>query len=312
MVRFCLTGLSFLLLLFSGCSSEKVLNAVVMQTSPDARSSCWPKNRPNRPASFILAMSANTDGLKKANDDAQKWANAIQKHFKVPSSYVCILKNVTQGKFEYALKKLQKLARQGDKVFIYFSGHGTFLPDNNNEEKNCQDEAFVTYYKRDPFVESIRDDYFVELVNGIKTNHIITFLDTCFASSFDRGKATERACRVTDKFLDRGQAKQAYKLVFRGKRCPDRGKHLDQLKGILYAASKENQSAFEIRDKGGRFTYVFIEIMKKLPKDSSLDEIFERTAAKISKETKGTSCHQEPQRRPSKTHSKKQYHELFK
>ncbi len=91
MVRFCLTGLSFLLLLFSDCSSEKVLNAVVMQTpSPDARSSYWAKNRQNRPASFILAMSANTDGLKKANDDAQKWANAIQKHFKVPSSYVCI------------------------------------------------------------------------------------------------------------------------------------------------------------------------------------------------------------------------------
>lgn len=252
-----------------------------------------------RPASFILAMGVEnknddlTNDLTLANEDAQRWATAMQTHFEVPKPhYVCVLENVTQGQFIEALRRLQKLVRQTDKVFIYFSGHGTYLEDKEKRERDCHDEAFVTYYKRDPAAESIRDDTFVKEVNKIGTNQIITFLDTCFASSLRRSKK----CSVINKLLTNRKAGQGFlSYSFRGVECSGTGKHLHELKGILYAASKEKQLAFEIPKKGGYFTITFIDMLEKYS-HKTLDEIFNLTARKVATETKGTYCVQQPQR----------------
>ncbi|RKZ85940.1 MAG: hypothetical protein DRR16_10910 [Candidatus Parabeggiatoa sp. nov. 3] len=87
---------------------------------------CWADLKASSaPRTFILAMGANTGHLKKANDDAQSFADAIQKRFQVPSSQKCVLTDITFSDFRWNLKKLLPLVRVQDTVFIYFSGHGT-------------------------------------------------------------------------------------------------------------------------------------------------------------------------------------------
>jgi vancomycin resistance protein YoaR len=260
---------------------------------------CWPTLKAPNPEeeTFILAMGANTGDLKMANHDAQSFAKAMQKYYDVPESYMCVLENkdVKKRFFKKALKRLAKLARKPDKVFIYFSGHGTTLPDEDKDEEDCSlDEALVMYSK--PF---LRDDDFVEMVNTLKTDDIVTFIDTCFASGMLRG---EQSCttRAKTKFWVNPETVN----ILPSRSCS--AKKSKELKGILYAAAKERQLAWEYPEKGGFFTYIFLESMEKYMKerskatldDEALDKIFGQTAEEVAKQTKNTACQQEPRRWP--------------
>ncbi len=259
---------------------------LLFQSNNAMAASCW-ANLKSSSASryFILAMGANTGKLKRANHDAQAFANAMQKRFKVPSSLMCVLKNIKFWDFKKALKRLQKRVKKKDKVLIYFSGHGKTLKDiKNKDEKDCLDEAFVLY--RSP---ALRDDDFVSLVNKIKTNKIITFIDSCFASGMLRGK---KRCSKGIQIKFQLNPKTVDTLPNRS--CP--GSRLrKKLKGKLYAAAKENQLAWEYPKKGGIFTYTFLKHLKAAP-SASLDNIFRRTAKQVARQTRGTCCQQQPQK----------------
>jgi len=252
--------------------------------SANAIASCndWRTLKPNsKKETFILAMGANTGNLKMANHDAKSFAKAMQKRFRVPGSHVCIRKYVKRWQFEYALERLAKFVRKQDQVFIFFSGHGTKQRDNSGDEKDCCDEALVT------LDSPVTDDAFVSWVKKLKTNRIITFIDTCFASGMLRG---EKNCqKAKSKFLLKGDAINCLK------RCRPRG-FKQPLKGVLYAASKEHQDAWETSE-GGLFTFTFIKNLKAYPKES-LDKIFRRTKQQVSAATRKKGCvhPQDPQR----------------
>jgi len=249
--------------------------------------SCWPTAPSATSAHFILAMGANTGVLQKANHDAQSFADAISEHFEINKRYVCVLKNVKRWQFKNALKRLQKLVRTQDKVFIYFSGHGTTMKDHDPDETDCLDEAFVTY--SEPFV---RDDEFVAWVNALKTNHVITFIDSCFASGMLRG---EKGCPkgAKSKFWPWSNPKdEEEKLPSRF--CPP--KKFKTLKGTLYAAAKEHQLAWEYL-QGSIFTNTFLRNLKLYP-NTNLDKLFDITAKQVIEKTKDSACKQEPQRWP--------------
>ena len=256
--------------------------------SANAIASCsdWLTLKPNsKKETFILAMGANTGDLKMANHDAQSFAKAMQKRYKVPKSHVCVYSNVKRGQFEKALKRLAKLVRKKDRVFIFFSGHGTTLKDiKNKDEKDCLDEAFVMQRR------SLRDDDFVAKVNRLKTDHITTFLDSCFSSGMLRGK---KGCPKGVKTKFWLNPKTVNTLPSRS--CRVR-KLLKKLKGTLYAAAKEDQLAWE-SPKGGIFTYTFLKNMKTRPR-ATLDNIFRLTAKQVAKATKNTACEQHPQKWP--------------
>ncbi len=214
---------------------------------------CWKTiNHTKAPKSFVLAMGANTKGLKMSNFDAASFAKGIQKRFGIPSSNICVLKNVKRWEFEYVLQRLAILVHQQDQVFIYFSGHGAKLVDNSGDEKDCYDEAFVTVHYSGKGIEFLSDDAFIYLVNKLKTNKIITVIDTCFAAGLLRG-----VCQYTkSKFLK--------STKYKHKVCRVRTRKPKLLKGTLYAAAKEDQAAWELPD-GGLFTSTFVKYMKKYP-----------------------------------------------
>lgn len=248
---------------------------------------CWTdvKSSNTTPRYFILAMGANTGHLKKANDDAKAFAEAMLERF--PLAIHCVIPNVTFSDFKAALECLQQVRKQ-DKVFIYFSGHGTTQADEDQDETNCLDEVFVTHPSHTP---GVTDDKFVKWVNRINTDHIITVIDTCFASGMLRG---EKGCPKQAKPKYWFNAKTSNDLPSRVCRLQ---KPLKQLKGILYAASEEDKNAWEYPNKGGIFTSIFLENMKKYP-DDNLDQIFDKTQKQVKNKTKNTACQQRPQRWP--------------
>jgi len=170
---------------------------------------CWENSIiSDGPATFILAMGANTgEGsykLMKANDDAQSFADSIAKKFKVDDHNKCVIKDVKQRQFKHNLERLQTLSRPQDTVFIYFSGHGTKLPDDNNDE-GCYDEAFVVHSDFGTEIHKVRDDFFVAQVNKILTDNIITTVDTCFAGGIIGTAFLEtmgQGVKAVEEFLD--------------------------------------------------------------------------------------------------------------
>lgn len=227
---------------------------------------CWPELNAANPKKekFILAMGANTGDLKMANHDAESFAEAIQERFGVPDSHVCRIEDVQRWEFEEALDKLKKLVREEDKVFLFFSGHGSKKQDLNNDEgpqKNCYDEAFVILMDGGQRTDTVTDDNFVDWVENIQTDQIITVIDTCFASGMLRG---EKLCqKAKSKFIRRNENE-----YLESKDC--KPSSLKKLKGVLYAASKEHQNAWEIRD-GGIFTTTFVKNIS--PKKSLLESL---------------------------------------
>ena len=204
---------------------------LVFYSSSIASPQCWAHLKPSDtvPRYFILAMGANTGNLKMANSDAQAFAKAIRKRFNVPPSHVCVLTDVVFRDFMNALKQLQKFVQRQDKVFIYFSGHGTTRKEEDNyDEVDCLDEVFVTY----PSESRITDDKFVKWVNKINTSNIITFIDTCFASGMLRGG---KGCPKKAKSKFWSKSKVNDKIPSRSCRLKNQLKHL---KGVLYAASQ--------------------------------------------------------------------------
>lgn len=237
---------------------------------------CWKTIKPSKtPISFVLAMGANTKGLKMSNFDAQSFAKGIKKRFGIPSPNICVLKNVKRWEFKYLLQKLAKLAHQQDQVFIYFSGHGAKLVDHSGDERDCYDEAFVTVHYSGKGIEFLSDDAFVYLVNKLKTKKILTVIDTCFASGLLRG-----TCQHTkSKFLKSTKQKhKVCKVTRKSKR----------IKGILYAAAKEDQMAWELRD-GGLFTSTFLKYMKKYPY-LSLRKIYQLTKKEVTRVIYRSGC----------------------
>ena len=201
-----------------------------------------------------------------SNFDAESFAKGIQKRFGIPSPNICLLKNVKRWEFKHVLQRLATLVHQQDQVFIYFSGHGAKLVDHSGDEKDCYDEAFVTVHYSGKGIEFLSDDAFVYLVNKLKTKKILTVIDTCFASGLLRG-----TCQHTkSKFLKGTKQKHKVCRVTR---------KLKPLKGVLYAAAKEDQVAWELRD-GGLFTSIFVKYMKKYPY-FSLRNIYKLTKKEV-------------------------------
>jgi hypothetical protein len=273
-----------------------LLICFVIFQSTQTFASCWEKPVISQTqTTFILAMGANIGEIQKANSDALALAGALQKRFRVPDSNTCVLENVTRGDFKRALEHLQKLVRKQDRVFIYFSGHGTKTLDDNNDENNnltdCYDEAFVIFdnkISRKP--DFITDDHFVKQVNKINTNHIITVIDSCFSGGMLRG--TQNCLDMKSKLWFMDDKSDALP----GKDCPST--NIKRLQGTAYMASKEYQLAWEF-DKGGVFTTFFIENMQNNP-NAELNKIFDRTAKQVSRKTNQGDCEQlqEPQRQP--------------
>ena len=86
-------------------------------------------------------------------------------------------------------RELQGLAAASygadDRVLIYFSGHGTHVPDNNGDEADNKDEALVLHDTRvadGQLRNFLRDDEFGELLGNISAN-VLVLVDACHSGS---------------------------------------------------------------------------------------------------------------------------------
>jgi len=80
-----------------------------------------------------------------------------------------------------------------DRVLIYFSGHGSQVPDENDDEKDNFDEVLLLYDTtitakngRQSLTRVLHDDRFQRMLAQIKSRNILVILDACHSGSATR------------------------------------------------------------------------------------------------------------------------------
>ena len=81
--------------------------------------------------------------------------------------------------------------KKRDRVLIYFSGHGYWVPDDGGDEPDDKDEVLVTQDAREndngDLVNVLRDDEFGALLSKIPSQNIYVLIDACHSGTTTKG-----------------------------------------------------------------------------------------------------------------------------
>lgn len=139
-------------------------------------------------------------------------------------------KSATHSAIEKKLKKLIQSIQPGDIVYIQLSGHGQAVEDENEDEVDGWDEAFIPYDAKRCYKENVYrgenhllDDELNNHLNAIRKkvgeNGIVyVVIDACHAGSFYRGDEIEDSVyiRGTDIGFSKSGKPYAPKIDKRG------------------------------------------------------------------------------------------------
>jgi hypothetical protein len=189
---------------------------------------CWkkifkPKPPPvYEPSSKILLTLAIDDYPGTANDLDECLADQDKLILPLPGFQVRRLTDryVTKSALRNELIKVISEAKAGDVIWFHYSGHGTQVRDNTEEDGYA--EAFYLYDG------VFLDDDFHELLEGVPDGVVfVALIDSCFSGGMSRNPHKSRFVQTEDRILT--------KRVSRFTRT--------DLNCIIIAACQENQTA---------------------------------------------------------------------
>ena len=190
-------------------------------------------------------------------------ATELAERFGVPRENIAYLseKEVTREGLQRALDRLERQIQPGDKLYIYFSGHGArFL---NKSTGQCT-ESLVMQNR-----VLVTNDEFSDMVKplSVKADKTVVMLDACHAG----GVAELAAARGLEAATNRRRAK--FDPVSSTASCADavnlgtfsgkRGIEFDTTDNnlVILAAARKNEVAWDT-DQGGAMTYSFLQCVK--------------------------------------------------
>ncbi|MGE0885502.1 MAG: caspase family protein [Blastocatellales bacterium] len=127
-------------------------------------------------------------GALRDADDVERFA--IER-LKFPSAAIRKLKGkdaTSQGIKDAVIRWLINDTKPGDRVFFYYSGHGSYLPDDDRDETDDKwDETIVPYDVGEKGLGMIRDDQFAKWIADLAGRRIVMIFDSCHSGTISRG-----------------------------------------------------------------------------------------------------------------------------
>ena len=88
---------------------------------------------------------------------------------------------------------LTKGVSKDDRIVFYYSGHGSFVPDQDNDEPDNVDEVLVTHNVRrvrrngqSTLIGVVRDDEIAKLIQSSPSENILVIVDACHSGTMTR------------------------------------------------------------------------------------------------------------------------------
>ncbi|MCX7598972.1 MAG: DUF4384 domain-containing protein [Armatimonadetes bacterium] len=182
--------------------------------------------------------------------DAKLFADKAAELLNVPKEHIVLLTDAqaTCDAVRDAFARISKRADRRDRLYVFFSGHGVRLQDDDGDEADSFDEALLLQDA------PLRDDEFYLLCNQTWCTERVLFLDCCYAGGAARG------------IKGIGEPPEANLLPLLdhfdfGEKPPSVGtRDLEETAGapgqVVLAASKPDQVSWEDRRiRHGVFTY---------------------------------------------------------
>lgn len=116
-------------------------------------------------------------------NDANDWGKVLnQNGFTVTK---LLDKQATRKNILDALRSHVSQAVKGDSIIFQYSGHGTYIPDLDNDELDGTDECLCPYdlHSKGPITDDELNDIFTAKKNGVK---LVLFSDSCHSGTVTR------------------------------------------------------------------------------------------------------------------------------
>jgi len=180
----------FFLLLISILLNAQTNRALIVAISDYPEDSGWEKIHSVNDCQLIIPM-LKANGYKK--DDIK----------------ILLNENATKAKIVKAFQNLASKTRPGDYLYIHLCGHGQQIVDDNGDELDGLDEAFIPYdaqfrYKTGIYEgeNHLRDDNLGRLIDAIRRRsgekgNVIVVLDACHSGTGTRLKDEDEYIRGT-------------------------------------------------------------------------------------------------------------------
>jgi hypothetical protein len=161
-----------------------------------------------------------------------------------------------------------------DRVLIYYSGHGTRIPDTNGDETEDQaDEVLVmhdaelnTINGRPSVSGVLLDDDFNALLKKIPSRNVLILIDACNSGTMTKGLITESVLGDNLTTVSKFLSYPGMPLVSKGNFMPTQAQTSDNYVAISAAGDDEFAQA---TDKGSLFTLGLQLALNKAEKDKT-------------------------------------------
>ena len=195
-------------------------------------------------------------------DDAEDMRNVLLAYTNWNDSNIQFLTDVdaSKGEIESAISTMATLEDADDVCLFFFSGHGSRIPDDDDEEVDSYDEVICPWDTTKELGNVISDDELGTWLAACQGN-VVVILDTCMSGGFTKGiEETVKAVpnpqvpkdAIAKKHFGEG-------LVERLKQRPI-SRDLNKTGYVVLMACEEDKSAYESRRlKNGVFTYYIVE-----------------------------------------------------
>jgi hypothetical protein len=217
-------------------------------------------------------------------NDANDWVALLKK--KGFSTTRIVDKQATGKNLRTAIAAVIGKAASGDQVVIQYSGHGSFVPDQNGDEPDGNDECICPYDIRSQ--GPITDDELFDLYSAKKTGvKLLIISDSCHSGSVAkfspittpptlRGRnAPTRRVRFLPPaaFLSkRATAKLGSSRAIRRSNPPGR------YAGLLMSGCQDTEYSYDAYFQGrpnGAFSFVALRALAKLPSNATYKQWYE-------------------------------------
>ncbi len=258
----------------------------------------------------VLSIGAATGALKFCDDDAKSFAKVVSERLGVPQENVTLLvgSQGTRTRVVQALKDLARKTRPEDLVLIYFSGHGTHIPDVPPlDEAEGLDAAFICYHTKpnlkrdDPDLKEILlvDDDFAVLMKQIPARRRVLVSDCSLGGSIQKDISPNFTSKSNPLLSDEekqrikmGKAQEKELHVVPTEQGDQQGDDIADSVEALVAACAEGHASYEDQSKQrGLFTYW---LLKNIEGGGDLRSAFDRARQKVEDETSTLTVRQTP------------------
>lgn len=214
---------------------------------------------------LVIGIEQYRPGIRPALgaiNDAGTIERFLTERLNFPASQIRVLRGAeaTEAGIRKAFAELIAGTKAGDRVFVYYSGHGSNLPDDDGDEKgDGWDETIVPYDAGPRGAGQIRDDQFARWVANLAGRRIVMIFDSCHSGTISRGVGIEDGDKES-RYLppDEPTIKEApqtqapltrdFKLVSDGLIGDNRISQQSDL--VVISAAQQDQKAYSMQSGG--------------------------------------------------------------